>query len=222
MSNRDDNLTESQISTDRDTVREWARESEAKPVRHGSADELHLLPESEHGSEHERVDWDEFFEELDRNEHVVIYHGTGADRTFQVLDHDRAISQTNLSRDDIGEALMQGETVTTEVTETTVIEETIVEHADIEDLITDTISADEVEQFKPHPKIYRHAAARTGTHIDEMLHVAGPSFDVLGSQNAGMQAAWLNRGGSPWDTFAGTDPDLTGETFHDIADALDV
>jgi 2-haloacid dehalogenase len=98
----------------------------------------------------------------------------------------------------------------------------MVEHAEIEDLITDTVSADEVEQFKPHPKIYRHAAARTGTHIDEMVHVAGPSFDVLGSQNAGMQAAWLNRDGSPWDTFAGADPDLTGETFHDIADALDV
>jgi 2-haloacid dehalogenase len=98
----------------------------------------------------------------------------------------------------------------------------MVEHAAIQDLITDTISADEVERFKPAPPIYRHGAARTGTAIDRLVHVAGPSFDVLGAMNAGMQAIWLNRTGTPWEDFAGRDPDLTAETFHDVADALGV
>ena len=98
--------------------------------------------------------------------------------------------------------------------------ESMVENADIQDSITDTISADEVERFKPEPTIYRHGAARTGTAIDRLLHVAGPAFDVLGAMNAGMQAAWLNRTGAPWEDFADRDPDLAAETFHDVADAL--
>jgi 2-haloacid dehalogenase len=100
--------------------------------------------------------------------------------------------------------------------------ESMVENADIQDIITDTISADEVERFKPEPTIYRHGAARTGTPIDRLLHVAGPSFDVLGAMNAGMQAAWLNRTGAPWEDFTGRDPNLTAESFHDVADALGV
>ncbi|WP_256943966.1 HAD-IA family hydrolase, partial [Halobacterium hubeiense] len=44
--------------------------------------------------------------------------------------------------------------------------DSMVEHADIGDLIEDTVSADEVETFKPAAELYRHAAARTGTPID--------------------------------------------------------
>jgi 2-haloacid dehalogenase len=100
--------------------------------------------------------------------------------------------------------------------------ESMVDHADIGDLITDAVSAQEVETFKPHPEIYRHAAARTGTPIDRIVHVAGPAFDVLGAKHAGMQGAWLNRDDGPWESFAGVDPDITIETFYDLADALGV
>jgi 2-haloacid dehalogenase len=98
----------------------------------------------------------------------------------------------------------------------------MVEHAEIDGLITDTISAEEVKTFKPDPGIYRHAAARTGTPIDRIVHTAGPSFDILGAMHAGAQAAWLNRDDAPWESFAGRDPDLTIDTFYDLADALGV
>jgi 2-haloacid dehalogenase len=98
----------------------------------------------------------------------------------------------------------------------------MVENAGIGGTIADTISAQEIELFKPEPEIYRHAAARTGTSIDRVLHVAGPSFDVLGAMTAGMQAAWLNREGEPWEDFADRSPDLRAETFHDVAEALGV
>jgi 2-haloacid dehalogenase len=98
----------------------------------------------------------------------------------------------------------------------------MVESAGIGDLLADTISADEVERFKPDPAVYRHGAARTGTPIDRVLHVAGPSFDVLGAMHAGMQAAWLDRGDVPWEDFAGRDPDLRAGTLGDVADALGV
>lgn len=100
--------------------------------------------------------------------------------------------------------------------------QSMVEFAEIDDIITDAISAHEIEMFKPHPEIYRHGAARTGTPINEMVHVAGPAFDVLGAMNAGMQGAWINRGDGPWESFAGIDPHLNIDSFHDLADALNV
>ncbi|MFC6772444.1 haloacid dehalogenase type II, partial [Halorubrum pallidum] len=58
----------------------------------------------------------------------------------------------------------------------------LVDHADIADLVEDTISADEVRTFKPAAEVYRHGAARTGTPIDEVVHVTAGWFDVLGAR----------------------------------------
>jgi len=99
--------------------------------------------------------------------------------------------------------------------------ESMVDFAGIGGLLEDTVSADEIATFKPNAEIYRHAAARTGTPIDRIVHVAGPTFDVQGAMAAGMQGAWLDRGNDPWGTFDG-DPDLAIETFHDLADAMGV
>jgi len=95
----------------------------------------------------------------------------------------------------------------------------MVDHADIGDLIKDTVSADEVQTFKPDAELYRHAAARTGTPIDEIAHVTAGYFDVYGAVNAGMQGVWVNRTDGPWDGFAG-EPDLEISSFHDLVDEL--
>jgi 2-haloacid dehalogenase len=99
--------------------------------------------------------------------------------------------------------------------------DSMIEHAGIGDCIEDAISADEVQTFKPAAEIYRHAAARTGTPIDEIVHVTAGWFDVMGAQHAGMQAAWVDRKATPWEPF-GTAPDTTVETFFDLAELLDV
>jgi 2-haloacid dehalogenase len=97
----------------------------------------------------------------------------------------------------------------------------MVEHAGIADLLEDTISAHEVETFKPAAELYRHAAARTGTPIAEIAHVTAAWFDVQGASHAGMQSVWVDRKASPWEPFDG-DPDLTVETFHELAAKLGV
>ena len=99
--------------------------------------------------------------------------------------------------------------------------DSMVEGAAIGDLLENTISADEIETFKPDPEIYRHAAGRTGTPIDGIAHVSAGWFDVQGAMHAGMQGVWADRKGSPWDPFDG-EPDYTIETFHDLADELGV
>lgn len=97
--------------------------------------------------------------------------------------------------------------------------ESMVASAGIEDVIADQISADEIRTFKPDVEIYRHAAARTGTPIESIAHVAGPTFDVQGAMHAGMQGVWIDRGSGPWDPSA-PDPDLILETFLEFADVL--
>lgn len=101
--------------------------------------------------------------------------------------------------------------------------EHLVAAADIEDVIARTISADEIETYKPDSAIYRHAAARVGTPIDGILHVSGGSMrDVWGAKHAGMRAAWLDRPSQ--DTTRerlGRDPDVVVESFHDLADRLE-
>ncbi len=97
----------------------------------------------------------------------------------------------------------------------------MVEHADIGDLIEDTISAHEIETFKPHSSLYEHAADRTDTPVENIVHVAGPAFDIQGAIHAGMQGAWIDRYDNPWGEFGG-DPDVTIETFYDLAEELGV
>ncbi|MFC7209984.1 haloacid dehalogenase type II [Natronoarchaeum sp. GCM10025321] len=95
----------------------------------------------------------------------------------------------------------------------------MVQHADIEDLLEDTISADEIRTFKPDAELYRHAAARTGTPIDEIAHVTAGWFDVMGAQHAGMQGVRVDRQATPWEPFDG-DPDLTIDSLQELAIAL--
>ncbi|WP_276271448.1 haloacid dehalogenase type II [Haloarcula litorea] len=97
--------------------------------------------------------------------------------------------------------------------------DSMVDHAGIGGLVADTISADEIQTFKPDAELYRHAAARTGTPIDEIAHVTAGYFDVYGAMHAGMQGVWVNRDGGPWDEFAGQ-PDLTIGSFHDLVEEL--
>jgi len=95
----------------------------------------------------------------------------------------------------------------------------MVDHAGIGAFVAGTISADEIETYKPNAALYRHAAARTGAPIEAIAHVSALFYDVLGVRHAGMTGVWLDRGTGPWDDFAGT-PDVTVESIHDLSDRL--
>jgi 2-haloacid dehalogenase len=71
--------------------------------------------------------------------------------------------------------------------------DSMIESAGIAEHLAGVVSADEVESYKPHPAIYRHAAARAGTPAGEIAHVTAGWFDALGAANAGMRGVWVNR-----------------------------
>lgn len=95
----------------------------------------------------------------------------------------------------------------------------MVERAGIGDLVEDTVSADEIQAYKPDARIYEHGARRSGTDLDRIAHVATPWYDVYGAMGAGMQGIWVNRDGRPWDAFDG-EPDLVVDGFDDLVAAF--
>lgn len=54
-------------------------------------------------------------------------------------------------------------------------------------------SADQAEAYKPSPKIYQLPFDKLGLAREEVLHVAGSPFDMMGAKAAGLTCAWSNR-----------------------------
>lgn len=66
-------------------------------------------------------------------------------------------------------------------------------------LFIDSVHAAGVGVAKPHPDIFREAAARAGVAPADVLHVGDdPAMDVVGARRAGMAAVWINADGRPW------------------------
>ena len=136
---------ERRLTTDRETIRQWAEEHDVLPVRTTESETTvedsnpyWLRTETARTETMETISWDEFFQQVEENDLVIVFHGETADRPFEVVDRDQAVSRVPLEASELEERLLAGETITSEVTETTVVERTIVEHATIESEIVDT------------------------------------------------------------------------------------
>lgn len=81
------------------------------------------------------------------------------------------------------------------------------------------VSVDEVQVYKPSPKVYRHVAKRLGRPIETVRLISSNPFDVIGAEAAGMQASWVNRSGGVFDTLA-SQPHSVVSSLIDLADAL--
>lgn len=72
-------------------------------------------------------------------------------------------------------------------------------HADV---FKDLITVEEVKCYKPAMKVYEHLLMKVGK-LDEgergdVWLVSGNPFDVVGAREAGLRAAWVDRGGKGW------------------------
>lgn len=97
--------------------------------------------------------------------------------------------------------------------------DSLVDSTGIGDLLDGTISADEIELFKPERALYEHAADRADTPPEAIAHVSAGWFDVLGAIHAGEQGVWIDREGKGWEPYGG-EPDLEVASIHEFADEL--
>ncbi len=137
---------EKQLTADREKIKQWAEEHDVVPVRmtetattvEDSSNPYWLRTEDWRTETMETVSWDEFFQEIEENNLVIVFHGENADHPLEVIDRDQAVDQVPFEASELDERLLTGETITSEVTETTVFERTIIEHATIESEVVDT------------------------------------------------------------------------------------
>jgi 2-haloacid dehalogenase len=68
----------------------------------------------------------------------------------------------------------------------------------------DLITVDSVGVYKPDPRVYRYLVKQAGKDPESVKDrasvwlVSGNPFDVVGARAAGLQAAWVDRGGKGW------------------------
>ena len=65
----------------------------------------------------------------------------------------------------------------------------------------ETVTVEDVECFKPDPRVYYHLAAKVGkrrAEMGEIWLVSGNPFDVVGARAMGMKACWVDREGKGW------------------------
>lgn len=93
--------------------------------------------------------------------------------------------------------------------------DSIVRRADIEGVLAGIVSADEIETYKPARAFYEYSAQQTNTPLENIVHVATPWYDIYGANHAGMQTAWVNRNGVPWEAFEG-EPDLIVDSLAEF------
>ncbi|QRP48224.1 haloacid dehalogenase type II [Amycolatopsis sp. FDAARGOS 1241] len=85
--------------------------------------------------------------------------------------------------------------------------------------LTEVISVHEVRTFKPAPEVYHHAARRLGRSPQEVRLVTSNAFDSIGAEAAGLRAAWVDRGGRPFEPD-GAPPDVVVTSLAGLAAAL--
>ena len=96
------------------------------------------------------------------------------------------------------------------------------------------ITVQEIEVYKPHPKVYQHLAEKVGLttgkeDLGSIWLVSGNPFDVVGARACGLQAAWVDRagghhGGGGWTDklgeLAGGGPSVVVKGVDEAVDAI--
>ncbi len=95
----------------------------------------------------------------------------------------------------------------------------LLKNAGLDCFFSQTLSIDSVKQFKPAGSTYRFAAQKLGVSPEEMLMVAGHSWDLIGAKQAGCLTAFVSRPGEGW--FATAErPDIIGPDLTGVVDRI--
>jgi 2-haloacid dehalogenase len=97
--------------------------------------------------------------------------------------------------------------------------EALMDAAELRPYFQGVVSVDEVQAYKPSPKVYRHVAQRLGRPIGEVRLVSSNPFDDIGAEAAGMRAAWVDRSSGLFDTL-GSPPEIVVGTLTELTGAL--
>ncbi len=99
-------------------------------------------------------------------------------------------------------------------------------HAKISQYLIDVVSADEIQTFKPNPKVYTHFLKRAGAMASQTWLVSSNPFDIIGANAVGIQTAWIKRNETAvfdhWsqDALNEVKPDLVLSSLTELAQLM--
>ncbi len=91
-----------------------------------------------------------------------------------------------------------------------------VSHAKLAPYFEQVLSADTVQQLKPGPRPYIHAAESLGVPPGDIRLIAAHSWDIAGALSAGLQAAFVQRPDQALSPL-GPQPEIVGVDLLDVA-----
>jgi 2-haloacid dehalogenase len=95
---------------------------------------------------------------------------------------------------------------------------TLLDAAGLEDRVAEIVSVEEIQLYKPHPAVYRHAAERLGVEARRVTLVSAHAWDVLGAKQAGLDAVWIDRSERQWPFPRGK----PRRVAHDLVEAAEL
>jgi len=93
----------------------------------------------------------------------------------------------------------------------------VVSHSSMGWAFDELISADDVQVFKPHPKMYELAERRMGHAREHILYVSANGWDASAASLFGFPVCWINRNLGPFDVLGAT-PKVVTEDLGAMAD----
>lgn len=96
----------------------------------------------------------------------------------------------------------------------------LLQRAGLSGFFQQVVSVEDVQSFKPDPKVYAHLAQQCALPASQIWLVSSNPFDVLGAAHSGLRAAWLQRDlGAVFDPW-GIEPPITLHSLLGLADHL--
>ena len=71
-------------------------------------------------------------------------------------------------------------------------------NAGLADTFTKILSVDGIQRFKPHPAVYRYAAAEMGADPGDCTMIAAHDWDIAGAMHTGSTGVFIDRGDQSW------------------------
>ncbi|WP_106535157.1 haloacid dehalogenase type II [Haloactinopolyspora alba] len=96
---------------------------------------------------------------------------------------------------------------------------TLLQRAGVADDVEQVLSVDDVQQWKPAPEIYRHAAYSADVPPERVALVAAHAWDTHGAGQAGLTTGWVTRQDGRFPEFFRS-PDVVGSDLVGVVRGL--
>ena len=118
------------------------------------------------------------------------------------------------------EVLQEGYTLVVLSNGETALLHALLEGSGISALFSLVLSAEQVETYKPSPKVYELAVSHLNLPPGEIGMVSSNAFDILGAKAYGLKALWINRAGGEMEPLD-LQPDLEARDFTEFVSLLE-